>query len=85
MALLVRLLPDVSTVQAAGHDAVVGGLLLGASVLLVVAGLLLERSGIDPGSDERRPAPSLRVRSTRPTELARPSKLARCHAPTPRR
>ncbi|HET8583869.1 MAG TPA: DUF3180 domain-containing protein [Jatrophihabitans sp.] len=52
--LLGRLLPDVGSITAADHDAQVGGLLFAASVLLVVAGLLLERAGIDPGSDQQR-------------------------------
>ncbi len=51
--LLARLLPDVPAVSAATHDAAVGALLLLACVVLVVAGLLLERAGIDPGSDNR--------------------------------
>jgi hypothetical protein len=50
VALLVRVLPDSGQVRAADHDARVGGLLLGAAVLLVIAGLALERAGIDPGS-----------------------------------
>lgn len=49
--LLGRLLPDVRTVDAAGHDATVGALLLAAALLLIGGGLLLERAGIDPGSD----------------------------------
>ncbi len=53
VALLLRLLPDVGSVRAAGDDALVGALLLVAALLLVGAGLVLERSGIDPGSDER--------------------------------
>jgi hypothetical protein len=51
VGLIVRLIPDVRTVAAPAHDARVGTLLLGASILLVVAGLLLERAGVDPGSD----------------------------------
>lgn len=51
LGLLARLLPDIRNVRAASDDARVGGFLLGAAVLLVVAGLLLERAGIDPGSD----------------------------------
>jgi hypothetical protein len=46
--LLVRLLPDVGTVRVAAQDARVGGLLLAAALLLVGAGLLLERAGVDP-------------------------------------
>jgi hypothetical protein len=53
IGLLARLLPDAGTVRAAAHDAKVGGLLLAAAVLLVGAGLLLERAGIDPGRDRR--------------------------------
>ncbi len=53
--LLVRLLPDVGTVQAATNDAKVGGLLLAAALLLGGAGLLLERAGVDPNSGRRDP------------------------------
>lgn len=53
IGLLARLLPDVSTVRAAAHDATVGAVLLAAAILLVGSGLLLERAGIDPGSDRR--------------------------------
>jgi hypothetical protein len=31
----------------------VAALLLGAALLLVVAGLVLERAGVDPGSEQR--------------------------------
>lgn len=51
LGLLVRLLPDVRTVTARAHDAKVAGLLLGVCLLLVGAGLLLERAGVDPGRD----------------------------------
>ena len=51
--LLVRLLPDVGTVRAAASDARVAGLLLVAAALLVGAGLLLERAGVDPNNDRR--------------------------------
>lgn len=51
--LLVRVLPDAGTVRAAANDARVGGLLAGAAVLVVVAGLLLERAGVDPNRDRR--------------------------------
>ena len=54
VGLLGRVLPDARTVQAAANDTRVGVLLLAASILLVVTGLLLERAGIDPGADERR-------------------------------
>lgn len=52
VALVVRLLPDVDSIDAAGHDALVGALLLAAAALLVGAALLLERAGVDPGSEE---------------------------------
>jgi hypothetical protein len=52
-ALLGRVLPTAGSVDAAGHDGRVGGLLFVACVLLVGAGLWLERSGLDPGRDER--------------------------------
>ena len=55
VGLLARLLPDVTNVDAAAHDAKVGVLLLLASALLVAAGLLLERAGIDPGGGSQRP------------------------------
>jgi uncharacterized protein DUF3180 len=56
-ALLARVLPDAGTVDAAAHDARVSGLLLGAAILCVVAGLLLERAGIDPNNeDHQRPS-----------------------------
>ena len=48
-ALVVRLLPDVGPVTAANHDVVVGGVVLGVALLLLAAGLWLERAGIDPG------------------------------------
>jgi hypothetical protein len=52
-ALLARVLPDAGSVTAAAHDARASAFLLAACVLVVVAGLVLERAGIDPGSDER--------------------------------
>ena len=53
--LLARLLPDTDTVLVARHDATVSGLLLGAALLLVAGGLVLERAGVDPGSDRGGP------------------------------
>ncbi len=53
IGLIARLLPDVRTVRAASHDAKVGTLLLAATLLLVTAGLLLERAGVDPGRDRQ--------------------------------
>jgi hypothetical protein len=52
-ALLARVIPDAGTVRAASSDLRVGVFLLVAAVLLLIAGLLLERSGIDP--NRRRP------------------------------
>lgn len=46
--LLGRVLPDAGQVTAAAHDARVGIFLLVSSLLLVVAGLVLESAGIDP-------------------------------------
>lgn len=52
-ALLVRVAPDAGTVRAATNDLRVAIFLLLAAVLLMAAGLLLERSGIDP--NQQRP------------------------------
>lgn len=48
VALVVRVAPDASTVRAATNDLKVGIFLVLASLLLLAAGLLLERAGIDP-------------------------------------
>jgi hypothetical protein len=48
IALVVKVLPDSGRTSAAGHDLRVGLVVLAATVLLAVAGLLLERAGIDP-------------------------------------
>jgi phosphate starvation-inducible membrane PsiE len=53
--MIVRLLPDVRTVDVAQHDTTVGALLFAAAVFLVVGGLLLERAGIDPNRDRHAP------------------------------
>jgi branched-subunit amino acid ABC-type transport system permease component len=53
IGIIVRLLPDVRMIEVAQHDATVTALLFAASLLLILAGLLLERAGIDPGSDRR--------------------------------
>jgi Protein of unknown function (DUF3180) len=58
VALLGRVLPESGTVEAAAHDARVGGFLLGASILVSIAGLLLERAGIDPNRDRHEPGES---------------------------
>jgi hypothetical protein len=52
LGLVVRLLPDVRVVRVAQHDARVATLLFVAAVVLVVAGLLLERAGVDPNRDQ---------------------------------
>jgi Protein of unknown function (DUF3180) len=50
VGLLIRVAPDADTVHSAGNDTRVGIFLLVAALLLVGAGLLLERAGVDPGS-----------------------------------
>jgi hypothetical protein len=54
LGLFGELFQFVGGVRAVGHDIQVDVLLLAAALLLVAAGLLLERAGVDPGSDERR-------------------------------
>ncbi len=49
LALLSYVLPDAGRTTAAGHDLRVALVLLAVSALLVAAGLLLERAGVDPG------------------------------------
>ena len=53
-ALVVTLLPSSGQANTAGHDLRVGYLLLAVTAVLLVAGLVLERAGIDP-----RPRPPL--------------------------
>jgi len=53
VGLLVRVAPDADTVRSAGNDTRVAIFLLVAALLLVAAGLLLERAGVDPGSRDR--------------------------------
>lgn len=55
LGFLGRLLPDVRTVDAAAHDARVALVVLAVTLVLVAAGLLLERAGIDPGRDRHEP------------------------------
>jgi hypothetical protein len=55
LGVLIDLLPDVDRVTARAHDAKVAGLLLGACLVLVGAGLLLERAGVDPGRNRKEP------------------------------
>jgi hypothetical protein len=54
-ALLIKVIPDASTVTAATNDLRVGIVVLAAAVLLTAAGWLLERSGLiprDPGATQ---------------------------------
>lgn len=53
VALLIRTAPDAHTNRAAASDTRVGIFVLAAALLLVAAGLLLERAGIDPGAKDR--------------------------------
>lgn len=55
VALLTRVLPEADTVRAAANDARVGVFLLASSLLVVIAGLVLERAGLDPNRDRRDP------------------------------
>lgn len=48
VGLVAKVLPDSGRTGAAGHDLRVGLVVLVATALLAVAGLLLERAGIDP-------------------------------------
>jgi hypothetical protein len=52
-ALMARVLPDAGTVTAAEHDARVGAFLLASAIVMAAAGLVLERAGIDPNSQDR--------------------------------
>jgi len=49
--LLIRVIPEAGTVQAAAHDTRAGAFLAAAAALIVGAGLLLERAGLDPNHD----------------------------------
>jgi hypothetical protein len=48
-ALVVKLLPSSGERNTAGHDLRVGYLMLAVSAVLLAAGLVLERAGVDPG------------------------------------
>jgi hypothetical protein len=52
-ALLIRVIPEAASVSAAAHDTRSGAVLAGTAVLIVLAGLLLERAGLDPNHDRR--------------------------------
>jgi hypothetical protein len=49
LALASYVVPDAGRTSAAAHDLRVGLVLLAVTLLLTVAGLLLERAGVDPG------------------------------------
>jgi hypothetical protein len=51
VGLLGELLQFLGVARAVGHDVQVTVLVLAAAALLIVAGLLLERAGVDPNSD----------------------------------
>jgi hypothetical protein len=53
VALLATVVPDASRTSAAAHDLWVGFVLLGAAVVLGVAGLVLEQAGLDPNRGQR--------------------------------
>jgi len=53
VALLFYVGPDAHVVRQAATDTRVASLLLGAALLVVVAGLVLERSGIDPNREKQ--------------------------------
>lgn len=53
-ALAAHVYGDVGQVRAATSDFVIALVAVAGAVLLVVAGLILERSGVDPGADETR-------------------------------
>lgn len=61
-ALLLRVGPDAGRVRAASNDLRVGIVLFAVCALLLAAGLVLERAGIDPGRrDRNRPGPPTAV------------------------
>lgn len=53
IALVGRVAPHAGTVSAAAHDLRVGVLLIASCILLVGAGLVLERAGVDPSNGDR--------------------------------
>ncbi len=52
VALFIRVVPDAARVRAARNDLWVSIVLVVAGALLLLAGLYLERAGIDPGQRE---------------------------------
>jgi hypothetical protein len=55
VGLLAYVLPDAGTIRAAAADARVAGTVAVVAAILVAAGVLLERAGIDPNRDRRPP------------------------------
>lgn len=55
VGLLVFLLPDTGDLDAAARDVQVTAVVLFVAILMVAAGLLLERAGIDPNNDRQAP------------------------------
>lgn len=53
VALLARVVPDAGDVRAAANDTKVAVLLLASTILVTVAGIVLERAGIDPNRERR--------------------------------
>jgi hypothetical protein len=54
VGLVLTVLPDASRTSAAGHDLRVGLAVLIAAALVTIAGLFVERAGIDPNADRSR-------------------------------
>ena len=76
VGLLARVLPEADTVRTAAGDARVGLLLLGSAILVTVAGIVLERAGIDPNRDRRdTPPPTGTVADALGPSRARPGCL----------
>jgi hypothetical protein len=55
VALVLTVLPDAKRTTSAAHDLRVGVVIALATVVLTTAGLILERSGIDPNRDRQLP------------------------------
>jgi len=49
--ILIDIVPDLGTVSAVGHDVQVCSAVIVVAAVLIAAGLLLERAGVDPGRD----------------------------------
>lgn len=53
IALVARVAPHAGTVSVAARDLRVGALVVAACIMLVAAGLVLERAGVDPSNKDR--------------------------------